>query len=142
MSNSILNEIMAVTNDGTTEDGNSVKAQLPAYPGEKPTKSQMIEWRDAWTDNLKSNGFSAQLRGQEPFELMKLAERPRVKIPRDAEPARVATLESKNSDIDHTNSINKAEKDARLLEIQSRMVGKLSKAMRTTAPLKLATLYL
>ena len=141
MSNSILNEIMAVTNDGTTEDGNSVKAQLPAYPGEKPTKSQMLEWRDAWTDNLKSNGFSAQLRGQEPFEIMKLAERPRVKIPRDAEPARVATLESKNSDIDHTNFINMAEKDARLLEIQSRMVGKLSKAMRTTAPLKLATLY-
>ena len=48
MSNSILNEIMAVTNDGTTEDGNSSKAHLLAYPGEKPTKSQMLEWKDAW----------------------------------------------------------------------------------------------
>ena len=133
MSDEILNEIFAVT-DGTTEDG---KKDLPAFPGEKPAKSQLLDWCDLWEDSLKSNGFSAQLRGNEPFEIKKLQERPRMTVPADADAGRKAAIDSKNADIDHTNAINLEEKEARLLEIQSRLVGKLSKAMRNTAPIKL-----
>ena len=139
MSDLILNEIMAVQMDGTTEDGKQ-KTDLPVYPGENPTKSELMTWCDAWSDHLTATGYSAALRGAMPYEHVKLKPRARIPVPADAETARKAAIESKNQEIDHDNSIKKEELESRELEIQSRLFGKLSKSMRSTAPIKLKNL--
>ena len=141
---SIFDLVAAATEDGKTESG--AKA-LHKYPGEKPTKFEKKTWVDDWTDYLNGNGFSSYLRKEEPFELKKFAPRNLITVPDDTSGgtdnallSRIANIESKNADIAHTNSINKAEKEARVLEIQTRLYSKLSASMRDTAPLRLEQL--
>ena len=96
-------------------------------------QSEKIGWINKWTDGLNGAGYSAFLRKGEPYELTKLNPRPLLTIPGDADGGRKAALEAKNAEIEHTNSINKAEKEARVLEVECRIASKLSAAMRDTA---------
>ena len=52
-----------------------VLAWFPAYPGETPSKSELVKWLDSWSDSLETAGFSPLLRGEIPFEIRKLAPR-------------------------------------------------------------------
>ena len=80
----VLNEILvADTNDGPTE---VKKTAWAVYAGEELNKAQKIAWCKSWRSDLESNGFSALLRGQEPYELAKLKERNLLTVPEAAEP--------------------------------------------------------
>ena len=52
------------------------KTTRPDYPAETPTFSQKKKWREAWRDSLQTAGLAAVLRGEVPFELLKLQPRP------------------------------------------------------------------
>ena len=119
--------------------GSGGKTSWPDYPGERPQKDALLKWTQAWTDDITSIGFAPLLRGEDPYELSKLA--PRELIPAVAADApSFAAIVSKNADIAHSNAINAKEREARLLEMKSRMGGKIARAMRSTAPIKLKSL--
>jgi len=118
--------------------GSIGKTSFPDFPGEKPSKLALERWCDAWYEDLCGMGYSAVLRGEEPFELKKLA--PRDLLPVPAEPAAAASVAAKNSEIEHSNAVNEAERVARLREIKNRIAQKLKRALRTNAGLKLKKL--
>ena len=51
------------------------KNVFPEIPGENPTQSEIAAWLDTWTDDWTSHGFAAHLRGDVPFDLLKLKAR-------------------------------------------------------------------
>ena len=55
------------------------KTTRPDYPAETPTFSQKKKWREAWRDSLQTAGLAAVLRGEVPFELLKLQPRPLIR---------------------------------------------------------------
>ena len=59
--------------DGETDNGKTV---YPDFPGEKPGKLELTRWVDKWGDGLRSSGYASLLRGEEPYDLKKLASRP------------------------------------------------------------------
>ena len=92
LDNSIM-EIFAVTDSGKTDDG-KMQADFPDYPGEKPSKAQLIAWVNKWTHSLETAGYSAQLRRETPFDLEKLKPRPLLTVPDGADAARKAAIEA------------------------------------------------
>ena len=91
--------------------GSHGKSSFPDFPGEKPSKLALERWCDTWYEDLSAIGYSAVLRGEDPFELKKLAPRPLLTVPANA--AAAASVEAKNADITHSNDTNKKEYDAR-----------------------------
>ena len=113
--------------------GSHGKSSFPDFPGEKPSKLALERWCDTWYEDLSAIGYSAVLRGEDPFELKKLAPRPLLTVPANA--AAAASVEAKNADITHSNDTNKKEYDARLREIKNRVAQKLKRALRPNAGL-------
>ena len=137
-------EIVMTVDDkvGNTDVGQTASGQkFPIHPGERPTKAALRKWCNSWQDDLSGAGFGAMLRGQEPYEVQKLKARSLLTVPADAEPAKKAALEAENERIQHTNDINKNEKDSRLLEIKTRLAALIDKSMRDVAPIRLAELH-
>ena len=62
-------------------------------------------------------GYSAMLRGEEPFSLKKYAPRALITVP-DEEPGK-SQIEANNADIQASNDINLEEKTPRLCEIHN-----------------------
>jgi hypothetical protein len=127
---------VAEQQDGITDIGKTE----PAFPGENPSKRELIDWVETWEDILNTSGYSALLRGKDTFDLKKLAPRELIPYPVGADDARKAAIDLQNSSIKHSNDVNAAEKHERLLELNNRVASKLSKAMRKTAPIKLKKL--
>ena len=61
--------------DDSKEDNKDGKTEWPEFPGEKPTKGQLIKWLETWTDLLGQAGYASIVRGELPPDLAKLAER-------------------------------------------------------------------
>ena len=122
--------------DEAATPGSGGKTSFPDFPGEAPTKLEIVTFIETWTDDLNSTGFSAPLRNQLPFELAKLKRRDLLTVP--ADPALAASVNAENARIAHQNELNKTELESRLHEIQNRLAAKLSRAMRSKAPLLLA----
>jgi hypothetical protein len=129
--------LVAEQADGITD--NNGKSE-PNFPGENPSKRELIAWVDTWEDLLNSSGYSALLRGKETFDLKKLAARELLPYQGGADDARKAAIDVQNAAIAHSNEINAAEKHERILELNNRIASKLAKAMRKTAPIKLKKL--
>ena len=58
--------------DGTAPD---LGKTFPDFPGEKPSKTKLIDWLDTWEDDLGNAGFSALMRGDIPHDVAKLKDR-------------------------------------------------------------------
>ena len=56
--------------------GNIVGSGLAAYPGEKPSKAELIKWLQASRDTFGTIGYGPFLRGEDPYEFAKLAPLP------------------------------------------------------------------
>ena len=138
MTDHIINSIFAVAHDDGNPD--TVKSAFPEYPGENPTKSTLVSWVKHWEYDLDANGYSAPRRGEVPFELKKLEAREPIPVPRTADDARKAAIELKNAEIEHANKVNKAEFDARILEMKTRVAVKIKKALHINAPILLKSL--
>ena len=100
------------------------------YPGEKPRKDDLGKWLDSWTDDITQSGCAPLLRGEDTYELKKLAPRKQLAIPSDAGLAE--NVKAKNAEIQHTNEVNAEEREARLREIKFRLGARLSKASQPT----------
>ena len=126
--------------DDSKEMDNKADVGFPAFPGEDPPKSELIEWLETWNDSLKNAGYSALLRGQDPYEVKNLIQRDLITVPEESDAAKKAMIETKNEEIKHANMVNKELKDSKLLEMRVRVATKISKAMRASAPLRLGRL--
>ena len=112
---------------------------FPEFPAEHPTKAQLDPWIDSWTEDLNTSGFGAFTRGEVPFEVSRLkVVRPLLVVPADASAA--AVIDAKNADIKAQNDSMKEEFDAKLVELKNRLAGKLSRAMRANAKVRLKAL--
>ena len=112
---------------------------FPVFPGEHPTKAQLEPWLDAWTEDLNTSGFGAFTRGEIPVECLKLkVTRALLAVPSDA--AAAAVIDAKNADITAANDAMKDEFDSKLVELKNRLAGKLSRAMRPHAKVRLKAL--
>jgi hypothetical protein len=127
-----------VADDGMSEKNG--KTAWPEYPGETPSKKSLITWVEAWTEDLNTSGFSALLRKELPYEVQRLADKPAIVIPDGADDPRKNAIHAENARIASANITNKAERESRLLEMRTRVYGKLSRAMRVSAPLRLKKL--
>ena len=72
----LMRDVLVADDHNSASDNGSVKTTFPEFPSEKPTKSQKINWIESWTEDLNNSGYSALLRGEVPFEIAKLADRP------------------------------------------------------------------
>ena len=120
---SILAATTADNQAALADNGKSASA-FPDFPGESPPKAQLKTWVETWKDDLQNTGYAPLLRGELPHTLMKLAPRALLPVPAGSDPADVArraAVENENAKIAHTNAINKAESDAQLLELKTRM---------------------
>ena len=86
------------------------KTSFADYPDEKPNKVQLHSWVESWDDDLDASGYSALLRGEDPWALARLAQRDLLTVPRSADDSRKAAIEAENARIEHQNKINKEEK--------------------------------
>ena len=118
--------------------GKTSVSGFPDFPEEKPSKLALERWCDTWYEDLSTAGFSSVLRGEEPFELKKLAERELLPVP--ADPSAAASIAAKNEEIKHSNKINKSERECRLREIKNRIAQKIKRALRPKAGLLLKKL--
>ena len=134
----IVKDILVATEDSGKPEGG--KTSYPDYPCENPSKTQKTEWIDTWDEDLQASGFSALLRGELPFEIAKLSERPAITIPEGTDPARAAVLATENDRIATANAVNKLEAESRTKEIRVRVAAKINRALRKTAPLLLSQL--
>jgi hypothetical protein len=82
----IIRSTFVVDAEPDNKDG---KAAYPDFPGEKPSKVELVSWLDKWDDGLNSLGYAAPLRGDVPYDVKKL------------------TLETQNAAIDHDNKNKK-----------------------------------
>ena len=73
---------MFVADEANNPD--NVKSAWKEYPGEKPKKNELIQWVESWEDDINTAGLSTLMRGEMPFEVAKLTERPTITVPRDA----------------------------------------------------------
>ena len=82
------------------------------------------------------------MRGDTPFEVKKLQDRPPITDPGLAvnPPAPSASIASENARIAYDNSLKKIEREARMDEIKNRLASKLSQAMKMKCPLRLERL--
>ena len=135
-------EILSVsTADGMAEIGSKEqRTKFPVFPDEKPSATQLKQWLDCWTDDLNASGYAALLRGEETFELKKLKPRPLISVDGITDEAKLALIAEKNANIKHQNDINKEEKDARVLELQTRLTSLLQRSLRDKAPVLLKSL--
>ena len=118
---------------GSTDLGSDVKKEsFPDHPGERPSKVAHKRWADKWRASLSQIGYAAPLRGEEPFEVKKLQDRPAITDPglalNPAAPS--ASIASENARIAYDNSLKKIEREARMDEIKNRLASKLSQAMK------------
>ena len=112
------------------------KTTRPDYPAETPTFSQKKKWREAWRDSLQTAGLAAVLRGEVPFELLKLQPRPLIpETDQSSDNIKVA-----NADIANKNRINREELEGRIREIKTRLGAAICASLRPHAPLKLEKL--
>ena len=139
---SVLNDLFALeeatTPVGVTGSGSDKtdKKQWKDYPSEKPRKDELVAWIEAWSDDLTQAGYAPLLRGEEPFELQKYAQRDML-----ADDGTNPAILAKNADIKHANDQNAKTREAQLTEIKVRAGSRLAAAMRKTAPLKLKVLF-
>ena len=124
--------------DEASSLGTNGKTSFPDYPEENPSKLALQRWCDTWYEDLSTAGYSAVLRGEEPFALKKYAPRALLTVPAD-EPGK-SHIEAKNADIQASNDINLEEKTARLREIHNSIAHRLKRALRPRAGLLLKTL--
>ena len=76
--------------DNSKEDNKDGKTEWPEFPGEKPTKGQLIKWLETWTDLLGQAGYASIVRGELPPDLAKLAERDLVDVSKMTEAQKAA----------------------------------------------------
>ena len=117
--------------DEASSLGTNGKTSFPDYPEENPSKLALQRWCDTWYEDLSTAGYSAVLRGEEPFALKKYAPRALLTVP-SAEPGK-SQIEAKNADIQASNDINLEEKTARLREIHNSIAHRLKRALRPRA---------
>lgn len=136
-------DFLFVANDGSTDQssdlvGNGNIKTFPEHPGERPSKVAHKRWATKWRASLSQMGYAAPLRGEEPYEVKKLQDRPRIPDPglALAPPTPSASIASENAKIDHQNALNKLEREARMDEIKNRLASKLSQAMELKCPLR------
>ena len=80
--------------DDSKEDNKDGKTEWPEFPGEKPTKGQLIKWLETWTDLLGQAGYASVVRGELPPDLAKLAERDLVDVSKMTEAQKAAMAAS------------------------------------------------
>ena len=120
--------------------GNKVGSGLAAYPGEKPSKAELIKWLQASRDTFGTIGYGPFLRNEDPYEFAKLAPLPEESAAAGASAEVLAAIDSENRRIRRQNAINKIEYDARKKEIENRIASRLNASLRSTAPFKLKEL--
>jgi hypothetical protein len=126
-----------------TELGNDVKKEnFPDHPGERPSKVAHKRWATKWRASLSQIGYAAPLRGEEPYEVKKLQDRPAIADPglTLTPPTPSASIAAENARITFDNSLKKIERDSRMDEIKNRLASKLSQAMELKCPLRLKRL--
>ena len=133
---SILAASESFTASGVSDNVKDGKPDFPKHPGEQPSKVAHKKWAASWRASLTTLGYGSLLRGDVPIDIKKLQDRPLIPEPTPVNPAIV----SKNSDIAYANAQNKIQRDALLIEYQTRAAAKLMPAMETTAPLRLKRL--
>ena len=140
-------DFLFVAHDGATgpasDLGSDVKKEsFPDHPGERPSKVAHKRWALKWRASLSQIGYAAPLRGEEPFEVKKLQDRPPITDPGlAATPAAPsASIAAENARIAYDNTLKKIERDARMDEIRNRLASKLSQAMELKCPLRLKRL--
>jgi hypothetical protein len=140
-------DFLFVANDQSagsqTELGNDVKKEnFPDHPGERPSKVAHKRWATKWRASLSQIGYAAPLRGEEPYEVKKLQDRPAIADPglALAPPTPSASIAAENARITFDNSLKKIERDSRMDEIKNRLASKLSQAMELKCPLRLKRL--
>ena len=71
LSDDLLSTVLVA--DSETDNGKTV---YPDFPGENPGKLELTRWVDKWGDGLRSSGYAPLIRGDEPYDIKKLASRP------------------------------------------------------------------
>ena len=66
------------------------------YPGEKPSKAELIKWLQASRDTFGTIGYGPFLRGEDPYEFAKLAPLPEESAAAGASAEVVAAIDSEN----------------------------------------------
>ena len=97
--------------------GGGKASSWPEYPGEKPRKNELKKWIQTWSDLMQQSGYGPLLRGEVPYDLLKLQPRELLPVPDASEPGYAAIL-SKNADIAHANKVNEVELEAKMLELK------------------------
>ena len=127
---------------GSTDLGSDVKKEsFPDHPGERPSKVAHKRWADKWRASLSQIGYAAPLRGDTPFEVKKLQDRPPITDPglalNPAAPS--ASIASENARIAYDNSLKKIEREARMDEIKNRLASKLFAGDEDEVPIAAGT---
>ena len=98
-------DFLFVANDGSpgnTDLGGDVKKdQFPDHPGERPTKVAHKRWALKWRASLSQIGYAAPLRGEDPLEVKKIADRVLITDPglALAPPQPSAAIAAKNAEL-------------------------------------------
>jgi len=121
-------------------DTKSVVADAPVFPSENPDKQRLKEYRELIFDDFLSCGYGPLLAGKTPPELVRLQPRGHITVADSAADSVKASVLLKNGDIDHTNVINAAELDDKMVELRRRLGARLCKSMRPKVPNRLKKL--
>ena len=97
--------------DASSEDKPKA-ALLPDYPSERPDKKTFDAWFDKASTVLTQHGYGSLVRGEVPYELRKLAQRPLLLAP--ADPSLAAEVTAKElgrgqpdgSDVDSASTLS------------------------------------
>ena len=93
---------------GVADEGpaaaSGTKNVFSEFPGENPAQAELNAWLDAWHDDWTTHGYAAHLRGEVPFDLIKLKPRELLPVPSDA-----AAAVSVNTSCTRTASLREGE---------------------------------